>query len=152
MDSINDSIARAMGSKPPKPASIPIARECMSTGLTTFRKDEPIRAVVKVLINKKISGGPVVDGSGALVGMISELDCLRALAGSAFEGHYGALERLVADEMTSKCLTVSPEDNVYTMAHLFEKHLIRCLPVIERGVLIGQVSRRDVLLAILESE
>src|SRR5690606_30898825 len=144
MEDINHSIARASGSRPAKPPKLPIARDCMTHRLITFRPDQPIREVVKILLSKSISGGPVVDGEN-LVGMISELDCMRALAGTAYEGHYTARDRLVRDEMSKKPLTISPEDNIYTMAHMFETHLIRRLPVLEDGVLVGQVSRRDVL-------
>ena len=120
----------------------------MRSRLTTFHPDQPIRDVVAVLLDKKISGGPVVDAKGKLVGMISELDCLRAEAGTAYEGHYSARDRLVQDEMTKDCLTIGPDANIYTMAHLFEKHSVRRLPVVQDEELIGQVSRRDVLKAI----
>lgn len=145
MEDINESIARAIGSKPAKAPRLPTARDCMTTRLITFRPDDPIRNVVKVLLDKRISGGPVMDDKGQLVGMISELDCLRALAGAAYEGHYTARDRSVRDEMSSNIRTVNPGDDVYTMAHLFETHSIRRLPVMEDGKLIGQVSRRDVL-------
>ena len=152
MEDINQSIARAIGSKPAKPPKLPIARDCMTHRLITFRPDQPIREVVKILLSKKISGGPVVEGEHDLVGMISELDCMRALAGTAYEGHYTARDRLVRDEMSKTPFTIGPEDNIYTMAHLFETHLIRRLPVLEDGVLVGQVSRRDVLRAIMRDE
>lgn len=148
MEDINKSIARAIGSKPPKAAPLPTAQDCMAVRVITFERQQPIREVVKTLLAKNISGGPVLDEARHLVGMISELDCLKALAGSAYEGHYTARDRLVSDEMSTNCLTIGPEDNIYTMAHLFEKHRVRRLPVVEDGVLLGQVSRRDVLRAI----
>src|SRR5690606_25218077 len=117
--------------------------------LITFRQDQPIREVVQVLLAKSISGGPVVENGRHLIGMISELDCMRALAGAAYEGHYTARDRLVRDEMTADSITINPDDNVYTMAHLFETRYVRRLPVVEDGQLIGQVSRRDVLRALL---
>lgn len=152
MEDINQSIAHAIGSRPAKPPKLPIARDCMTRRLITFRPDQPIRDVVKLLLSKSISGGPVIEGDHNLVGMISELDCLRALAGTAYEGHYTACDRLVRDEMSKNPLTISPEDNIYTMAHMFETHLIRRLPVLEDGVLVGQVSRRDVLRVIMRDE
>jgi CBS-domain-containing membrane protein len=148
MEDINKSIARAIGSKPAKTPPLPTARDCMTERLITFHPDQPIREVVKVLLSKNITGGPVLNGDNKLVGMISELDCMRALAGTAYEGHYTARDRLVVDEMSTTCLTVKPDDDVFAMAHLFEKHRVRRLPVLDQGVLIGQVSRRDVLRAI----
>jgi predicted transcriptional regulator len=149
MEDINESIARAIGSKPGRPPRLPTARDCMATRLITFHPDQPIREVVQVLLAKSISGGPVVANGHELIGMISELDCMRALAGAAYEGHYNARDRLVRDEMTTDCVTIHPEDNVYTMAHVFETKCVRRLPVIEDGRLIGQVSRRDVLRTLL---
>lgn len=147
MDDINESIARAIGSKPAKQPPLPTASDCMTRRLITFRPDQPIREVVKTLLDKGISGGPVVEAK-TLVGMISELDCLRALAGSAYEGHYTARDRIVSEEMSRAPITVGPSDNIYTITHLFETHSVRRLPVIDDGVLVGQVSRRDVLRAI----
>lgn len=149
MEDINESIARAIGTKPAKPPKLPIARDCMTHRLITFQPDQHIREVVKTLLDKSISGGPVVDEENQLIGMISELDCLRALAGAAYEGHYTSRDRLVRDEMSTKLLTIGPDDNVYTMAHLFETNSVRRLPVLEDGQLVGQVSRRDVLRAIM---
>ena len=148
MEDINESIARAIGSKPGKPPKLPIARDCMATRLITFHEDQHIREVIRVLLAKSISGGPVVNGR-ILIGMISELDCMRALAGAAYEGHYTACDRLVRDEMTAECITINPDDNIYTMAHLFETRFVRRLPVFEDGKLIGQVSRRDVLRCLM---
>jgi CBS domain-containing protein len=144
MDDINESIARAIGSKPPKTPPLPNAQDCMTRRLITFRPDQPIREVVKTLLDKGISGGPVLQDK-ILVGMISELDCLRALAGSAYEGHYTARDRQVQDEMSRDPITIGPSDNIYTITHLFETHSVRRLPVLDDGILIGQVSRRDVL-------
>lgn len=147
MEDINESIARAIGAKPNKAPKLPTARECMAHRLITFHPDQPIREVVNVLLLKSISGGPVLE-NGKLVGMISELDCLRALAGAAYEGHYTARDRLVCDEMSKQLVTITPDDNVYTMAHLFQTHGVRRLPVLDDNELVGQVSRRDVLKAI----
>ncbi len=152
MEDINQSIARAIGSRPARQPKLPIARDCMTRRLITFHPDQPIREVVKILLSKSISGGPVIENEHQLVGMISELDCMRALAGTAYEGHYTARDRLVREEMSKEPLTIGPEDNIYTMAHMFETHLIRRLPVIENGQLIGQVSRRDVLRAIMSAQ
>jgi len=149
MDTISETIARAMGTdRPKKPGPLPTARTCMATTLVTFREDQPIREVIRALMRHRISGGPVVDDERHLLGMISEMDCLRSLASGAYDDEPFERGRVVAELMTRRCITVEPYANVYTMAHLFDHYSIRRLPVVDEGVVIGQVSRRDVLRAV----
>lgn len=152
MDDINESIARARGAKPAPPAKMPTARDCMTHRVITFKPEQPVHEVVKVLLSKGISGAPVVDDERQLVGMISELDCIRAIAADAYEERYGVLmDRTVKDEMSKDPIVVDPSADIYKMTQLFEKHGVRRLPVIEDGALIGQVSRRDVLRTIAKN-
>lgn len=149
METISDSIARAIApERPLKPAPLPTARDCMATSLVTFRPDQPLRDVIKMLLKHRISGGPVIDGRRRLVGVVSEMDCLRAIASGAYDNEPFERGRLVLEVMSRDCITVEPETNVYTMAHLFGQYAIRRLPVVEDGMLVGQVSRRDVLRAV----
>jgi CBS domain-containing protein len=84
--------------------------------------------------------------------MISELDCIRAIAADAYEERYGVLmDRMVRDEMSRDPITIEPNADIYKMAQLFETHGVRRLPVVEDGALIGQVSRRDVLREIAKN-
>jgi CBS domain-containing protein len=147
MEDINQSIARGMeaGRPTPAPVKAPTARDCMTTSLVTFKDDQTVRDVVRLFLSRRISGGPVVDQAGNLVGMISEMDCLRAIAAGAYDNEPFELSRLVAEIMTRKCITVDPGADIYTMTQLFAQHSIRRLPVLEEGALVGQVSRRDIL-------
>lgn len=149
MEGISVSIARAMApDRPAKPEPLPTAQDCMATSLITFRTEQPIRDVIRSLLKHRISGGPVVGEHRLLLGVISEMDCLRALASGAYDGEPFERGRLVGELMTVDCITVDPTCNVYTMAHLFDVHGIRRLPVVQDGILVGQVSRRDVLRTI----
>lgn len=149
METLQESIARAIGTnRPAKPQPLPTARDCMATTLVTFFEDQPIRDVIKALLKHRISGGPVIDSRRRLRGIISEMDCLRSLASGAYDGEPLLRGRIVRELMSTRCITVEPDANVYTMAHLFSQHSIRRLPVIEHGTLIGQVSRRDVIRAV----
>ena len=124
---------------------LPTARETMVTSFVTFSPDVLISAAMKTLIAKRISGAPVVDGDGQLVGMLSELDCLRVLSSDEF--YAGDQEGMgtVENFMTRACVTISPEMDLYGMAHYFLTKQVRRLPVVDDGLLVGQVSRRDVL-------
>ena len=121
------------------------ARDIMVTTVVTFQEDADIFEAIDVLIRRGISGGPVVDGDGQLVGILSEKDCLSLLASGTFHelphtavGHY----------MSANVLTVAPERDIYYLASLFLKHVYRRLPVVEGGKLVGIVARRDVLVGI----
>ena len=117
-------------------------REMMITRVKTVRPDTWINDAVKTLLKHGFSGAPVVDGSGKLVGILSEKDCIQALMRAV-------VERLpasqVKDVMTEKVITVTPDTHVLTVAHLFLNNPIRRLPVVENGKLVGQIRRRDLL-------
>ena len=124
---------------------IPIAREIMKTSLTTLTPDMPIIEAVKALLKNRISGAPVLDADGKLVGICSELDCLRVLAAGEFYRDDHHEDGRVGDSMSTELITVGPDEDIYRLAQFFLTHSIRRLPVVESGELLGQISRRDVL-------
>ncbi len=128
-----------------EPNHIPTARELMSTSLLTFRSQQPILAAMQALLKSGVSGGPVVDEDGRLVGVLSELDCLRMLASDEFYLEQQEEGGLVEHHMTSGGRTIPADLGIYAIAHYFLTSPIRRLPVVEDGELVGQVSRRDVL-------
>ena len=83
------------------------------------------------------------DESKMLLGVLSEKDCLRIFANKAFNQ---IPTGLVADYMSKSMKSLHPDDDLFKVAELFLKNPFRRLPVIEHGILIGQVSRYDVLL------
>jgi CBS domain-containing protein len=122
----------------------------MATSLLTFQPEQTILDAVKLLLKHGVSGGPVVDGDGTLLGILSELDCLRMLASDEFyleEQEEGAL---VEDYMTRGGRSIPPDLGIYGISHYFLTTPIRRLPVVEGRKLIGQVSRRDVLCGVEE--
>ncbi|MAG30202.1 MAG: CBS domain-containing protein [Deltaproteobacteria bacterium] len=128
-----------------EPNRILTARDLMATSLLTFRPEQTLLEAMAALLKHSVSGAPVVDRDGALVGVLSELDCLRMLASDEFyleEQEEGAL---VKQFMTSEERTISPDLGIYAISHYFLTSPVRRLPVVEDGRLVGQVSRRDVL-------
>lgn len=121
---------------------VPTAKEFMATSLVTLDCEMDIYAAIKVLLKHKISGAPVVTKERELCGVLSEKDCLRLFANGAFNQLPGGK---VDDYMAHEVITVSPEDDLFKVAELFLKNPFRRLPVVDKGKLIGQVSRRDVL-------
>jgi len=135
----------------PQSQPLPVARDIMTTRLVTVRPEQPIFAAMRILLRNQISGAPVIDDGGALIGVLSELDCLKVIAAGEFYDDDHSEEGVVADYMTSVTQTIGPDTDVYTLAQYFVKHNIRRLPVVVRGsLLLGQISRRDVLRAIEE--
>lgn len=122
-------------------------RDFMTSKLIVFHPDQPIGEVTSVLMVKNISGGPVVDSTGQLVGIISEGDCLKEIVRGKYLNmpiHGG----LVSDHMVSEVHTTSPEMSILELAQRFLNEKVRRFPVMENGKLVGQISQRDVLRAV----
>ena len=116
------------------------------SNMITFKPDQPIQDVISTIINKKIAGAPVLDDQQHLVGIISEKDCLRLIVDQAYY-NMPAETRKVSDYMTAKVQSLSPKTNVVEAAIEFLNSPIRRFPIVENGMLIGQVSRRHILRA-----
>ncbi len=117
-----------------------------SSDMITFRPDQSIQEVIDIIIEKRISGAPVLDSQRKLVGIISEKDCLRVIVDEAYN-NLPLSDRKVSDYMTEKVRTLSPNSSVVDAANEFLNTHIRRFPIVENGLLIGQVSRRDILKA-----
>ena len=124
------------------------ARDVMVSSLVTLRPDWSIFKAIRILLDKRISGAPVVDAENRLIGVLSELDCLRVLTSDEFYAGQQEASGTVEHFMTASGRTIDPDLGLYAIAHYFLTTPIRRLPVIEDERLIGQVSRRDVLLGI----
>ena len=120
-------------------------RDYMTKDLIVFKPDEGIYAAIDTLVKAEISGGPVVDDDGKLVGIISQKDCLRILANGVF---HNAPAGEVRQYMTEAVMTIDPDTDIFTVVDLFLNTVYRRLPIVENGVVIGQISRRDILQAI----
>lgn len=124
-----------------------VTKYMVSAGnLITFNPDQTIQEVIDIIITKGISGAPVLDKDRKLVGIISEKDCLRIIVDQAYH-NLPASDRKVSDYMTAKVKTLSSNSDVVEAANEFLNSPVRRLPILENGVLIGQVSRRDILKA-----
>jgi CBS domain-containing protein len=127
----------------------PFVTKYMATQLITFKPDTFIWEAIDVIIKKKISGAPVLNEAGELVGMLSEFDCLRILVDGAYNDEPQQMLR-VADFMSGAVTTIRSNQNVFDAANIFLQSGLKRLPVIENGKVVGQISRVDVLRAIQE--
>lgn len=118
------------------------AKDCMNRNVNSVRPDDDILTVVGVLVNHDVSGVPVIDNIGNLLGMITEKDCM-AIAVNA--GYYGECGGRVSDIMSPNVVTVDTDTPLMEIAEVFSNATFRRLPVLESGRVVGVVSRRDVL-------
>lgn len=126
---------------------VPRARDIMVRTLVTLKPDLPVLEAVALFLKHSISGAPVVDENGKLIGIFSELDCLKVLAAGEFYADDHREDGVVADFMSRKITTVSPDVDIYTLAQRFLDRSMRRIPVLDGDELVGQISRRDVLRA-----
>jgi CBS domain-containing protein len=117
----------------------------MVKALITLKPDMNIFSAIDILVKHKISGAPVVDKQGKLVGILSEKDCLELMVESYEHSGYG---ELVSDYLTKNVKTIGPDENIFAVADIFYNNHFRRMPVLDKGKLVGQVSRRDILLQI----
>ena len=137
-------------------------RDVMTRNVIKVREDADINEVATLLSENRISGLPVVDGQGRVIGMITEADVL-AMAGMK-KGHVfkDVIRHLLGeplpgpkrsnhlrDVMTSPAITTGPEADIREIALTLDKKRIKRLPVVdEQGRLIGVISRADIVRAI----
>src|SRR5690606_39083721 len=113
----------------------------------TFRSDTDLFTAINRLLEHRISGAPVVDSQGHLIGVLSEGDCLRGILSGAY---YEAVGGSVSSYMNTQVETISPEADIIEVSERFLRGRLGRLPVVENGRLIGQISRSDVLRAVKE--
>jgi CBS domain-containing protein len=132
----------------PKQAGSVNVESYMSKKLITFKPDQVMFDVIQSLIKNRISGAPVVDDRGKLCGVISEGDCVK----EAVKGKYNNMPSLsgkVEDYMTREVVTISPDVNIFDAADMFLNRRIRRFPVVRDGVLLGQISQKDIMRAVV---
>lgn len=120
-------------------------RDFMATNLHTVTPDTEIMSAVKLLVDLDISGLLVTDDGGALVGVLTERDCIDVALQS---GYFDEAGGLVQDFMTTDVETIDADASMMDLAETFTRAPFRRFPVVEDGRLIGLISRRDVLRAL----
>jgi CBS domain-containing protein len=119
--------------------------ELMTRRVCCLRVDTPVREAMDMLVQKRISGAPVVDDRAHVLGVLSQVDCLRFLYDELlFDAPDAPVERL----MTREVECVSPELSLLQLAERFLTVPYRRFPVIEQGALVGIVTRHDALVAV----
>jgi predicted transcriptional regulator len=124
------------------------AKDFMVTRLVTLPPEMDVLEAVHILVKNCISGAPVVDGQGKYLGMFSEKCAMHAILDAAYDQLPTSEVRAFMD---TEAQTIGSETDLLAIAQLFLLTPFRRLPVLdEEGMLLGQVSRRDVLRAAIE--
>lgn len=123
-------------------------RDYMTSNLVTVTPDMEIMRAVHFLVEQDISGVPVVDEEGMLLGILTERDCINVALQAGYHDEFGGS---VARYMTRDVQTVSPGDSLMDLAELFAANSFRRCPVVDDGRLVGLICRRDILRAMTES-
>ena len=121
--------------------------DIMATELMTFSPDTIIHKAIQILLDQRLSGAPVVDDANKLVGMLSKKDCLKVVLSSSYHQDWGGTVR---DYMSPNVTTIDPDTDLVSAAEFFLNSHFRRFPVLRDGQLVGQISRHDVLRALIE--
>ncbi|NER12964.1 CBS domain-containing protein [Leptobacterium flavescens] len=126
-----------------------LVEDHMMKSLVTFSPEQSILEVMELFIKHRISGGPVVNDKEELVGIISEADCMKQISESRYF-NMPILDKSVERFMTKEVETIPHDTSIFDAASVFYKSNRRRLPVLQKGKLVGQISRKDVVVAALK--
>ena len=140
--------------------------EVMQKNVVAVKKGTPYREVARILVEKKVSGAPVIDEAGKIIGVVSEKDLFRAVYPSykdfyeSPESHLDfeeleaeaktANDKKVEDFMSTRLITADPETPVLKIGALMVATGIHRVPVVVDGKVVGMVGRGDSYRAILK--
>ncbi|MBB3002209.1 CBS domain-containing protein [Paraburkholderia tropica] len=144
------------------------AMDVMTPNVVTVSPETSVRDAAKLLLERRISGAPVLDAQGQLVGIISEGDLLRRIeigtdstrrkrwldffaTNADADAYVKSHARRVEDVMTTEIVSVNEEDSLTHIAALMERRGVKRVPVLRDGKLVGIVSRANLLQALASS-
>jgi CBS-domain-containing membrane protein len=142
------------------------AADVMTHDVVTVRADTTVKEIAEILLAKGISGVPVVDEVGALLGIVSEGDLLHRVENETERRRSWWLElfadrermaqdfikshaRKAGDVMTRHVVTVKPDTSLGAVSTLLEKYKIKRVPVVDGGKIVGIISRANLLRALV---
>lgn len=119
------------------------AVDIMTANVITVKKDVILTEAIALLLRWHISALPVVDNENKMVGIISEID----LVNLTFDGN--AADTIVEEVMVTDIVSFSSNMELADLVQTFSKRHLRRVPIIDKGKVVGIVSRRDILREML---
>jgi len=140
-------------------------KDVMTSPVLSVESESPISQAIQLMLEKRISGLPVLDGQGRLVGIVTEGDFLRRTEtgtqrrrsrwlefligpGRLADEYTRSHGRKVIDVMTPDPVTINEQTSLEQVVQIMEKHRIKRLPVLREQKLVGIVSRANLLHAL----
>ena len=123
----------------------------MKRNLVVFYPNDSIFEVMKKFVKYKISGGPVLNKNGKIVGVISEADCMKEISDSRYF-NMPILDKRVKNFMEKNVDTINSSTSIFDAASRFYNSSRRRFPVIENQKLVGQISRKDIVIAAINMQ
>ena len=130
----------------PQPTKI---KDCMRRNPLTIDPEANLLQAVETIVDNKLTGLTVSEPDGTVVGILSELDCIKAVL-TAIYNDGNPEHSLVKDAMSRDLVSCKAEDNIVEVARSMVDSRQRRRPVLEEGKLVGQVSSSNVLWALME--
>ena len=122
-----------------------VVKDLMEKSYITLTPGMAITEAASMLMEERVTGAPVVDEEGHVLGLLSEKQCLSSLLTGAYDRMPAGI---VSDFMLKEFVSVPPDMGVFELAELMVKEVIRRFMVVEDGKLVGQITRRDLLRGI----
>ena len=120
----------------------------MTKNLIYFNENDSLRNTLETLVRNEITGGPVVNNDNELVGMISETDFVKCVSDSRYFNMPWGNEKL-SSLMSRAIETIDANDTIFDAVNQFSISAKKRFPVLKNGMLVGQISQHDVLVAAL---
>ena len=128
-----------------------LVRDIMKRNLIVFSPNDSIFDVMKKFVKYRISGGPVLNKSGKIVGIISEADCMKEISDSRYF-NMPILDKRVKHFMEKNVDTIKSSTSIFDAASKFYNTSRRRFPVVENQKLVGQISRKDIVIAAINMQ
>jgi CBS domain-containing protein len=135
------------------------ARDIMTSPVHVIWRNAPVESAAELMAAASVTALPVVDANGELVGMVSEGDVLRQRVPPDPTAHLlrpaepaGDRPATVGEVMSGDPLTTEPEADVADVADTMLRHDVRSMPVLVDGAVVGIISRRDILRAVVRGD
>ncbi|MFN3224869.1 MAG: CBS domain-containing protein [Hyphomicrobiales bacterium] len=125
--------------------SLPLVADFMTRDLVTLTPDMEINRAMNILLDRRISGAPVLDSDGLLVGVLTKRDCLKAALDASYYRDWGGH---VDAYMSHPVMTIDANIDIISATNFFIEKPFRRFPVMDSGNLVGQLSRTDALRAL----
>jgi len=122
-----------------------LVADCMNKDFLTLDPEMDVLRAAKLLIKHDISGAPVLDKHGRLVGMLTERDCMQVALQGFYHGEPGGQ---VKKHMSPNPEYVGPDKSIITLTEMFINGRFQRYPVVDNGRLVGVIARWDVMRAL----